>query len=294
MDSSLKIKFWGTRGLVSSPGPDHAIYGGNTATIQISKNDQFIVVDSGFGLTNFGDSLAGKSNLDIHIFYTQFRWDHTQGLPFFLPIYFPENNIHLYSPHPADEIHKKLDILFDPSYSPFEGLKKMPANIHCHQIKQNDLVQTFNVQFEEVNVGREIRKNSNIPSYSYRFSSADAPDLAVVLNHEASPCKENEKVTELCRDVDMLIHDALYFEEDYLDHQGWGHSTPRLALELALKARARKVILTQHAPGRTDQSINELMDALKKEKNFQNLKFDFAQEEPEYIVEQIKNVKKAI
>ena len=81
MVSSMKIKFWGTRGLISSPKKETAIYGGNTSCIQIVYKNHLILIDTGFGVTNFGEVLMDRilkknEELTIHIFFTHYHWDH--------------------------------------------------------------------------------------------------------------------------------------------------------------------------------------------------------------------------
>ena len=39
----------------------------------------------------------GKSGGETHILVTHYHWDHIQGVPFFAPLYAPENAFHFYS-----------------------------------------------------------------------------------------------------------------------------------------------------------------------------------------------------
>ena len=131
---SLRVKLWGTRGLISAPGQETAIYGGNTPCVQILHKNNLIIVDTGFGCCNLGEELmerivVNREELNIHIIYTHFHWDHIQGLPFFMPIYFANTTLNIYSPVPKKVTHSNLDILFDGSYSPFDGLMAMPSEI---------------------------------------------------------------------------------------------------------------------------------------------------------------------
>ena len=57
MGTSYGVKFWGTRGLISSPRKETAIYGGNTTCMQIVYKDHLIIVDTGFGACNLGEKL---------------------------------------------------------------------------------------------------------------------------------------------------------------------------------------------------------------------------------------------
>lgn len=282
----LKVKFWGARDWVSAPSNANRKYGGNTACLQIMHGDKIILVDSGFGITNYGDTLFGKQNLDIHIFYTHFRWDHCQGLPFFLPIYFPANNITLHAPHPEEVIHNQLNILFDSSYSPFEGLRKMPANIHCRTLKQDDVIQGLKVNFCATHQGEKMAKQTSLDCFAYRFSVSEENSVTVALNHELNAkrdsLRKNEDLVELGAETNLLIHDAFFSPQELKTHQGWGHSSADQALQNAQAMAAKATLFAAHSPYAKDSDLDKRLRALKSKKTFKNLVFDYAREEIEY------------
>ena len=50
-EPSMKIKFWGVRGSIASPGPKTVRYGGNTTCIEIrTGNNELIILDGGTGI----------------------------------------------------------------------------------------------------------------------------------------------------------------------------------------------------------------------------------------------------
>jgi ribonuclease BN (tRNA processing enzyme) len=55
-----------------------------------------------------------------------------------------------------------------------------------------------------------------------------------------------------------LVHDAQYRENEVESYRGWGHSTPGVAAAVARSAGVGKLILTHHAPARTDDQIDEM------------------------------------
>ena len=58
--SFLKVRFWGTRGSVPTPGDKTAIYGGNTSCVEIrTSDDDLIVLDCGTGIRELGRELQG-------------------------------------------------------------------------------------------------------------------------------------------------------------------------------------------------------------------------------------------
>src|SRR5580692_7117526 len=96
-----KLTFWGVRG--STPTVDRATwrYGGNTPCLELLVPDGTrFILDCGTGLRTLGNRLAaaaGDKTIDAHIFVTHYHWDHIQGMPFFAPLYSPQNRFHFYS-----------------------------------------------------------------------------------------------------------------------------------------------------------------------------------------------------
>ena len=54
----MRIRFWGVRGTIPTPGPDTVRLGGNTACIDILTTDhQLIIIDAGSGIRRLGMAL---------------------------------------------------------------------------------------------------------------------------------------------------------------------------------------------------------------------------------------------
>ena len=284
MDTPLKLKFWGTRGLISSPHKDKAVHGGNTTSIQIIYKDHLIVVDTGFGVTNLGEILMERilknnEHMTIHIFYTHYHWDHIQGLPFFHPIYFPTTTMNIYSPLSSDHAKEQLDVLFDGSYSPFAGINSMPSKLNFHEIKKSLEIDQLEIDFSALDHGW----NKNL-TYAYRFKVKKGPSLVIATDHEARPGPHNDSLLSFAKHCDLLVHDGQYFAEEYKDHQDWGHSSVDAALDNGIQCKAKSVLLTHHSPQRTDKMIESYKKDLKKQSKFKNLDFDFAKESIIYPV----------
>jgi hypothetical protein len=64
--------------------------------------------------------------------------------------------------------------------------------------------------------------------------------------------------------ADLLIHDAQYLPEDMPSHRGWGHSTFEEAVQLALEAGAKSLLLTHHDPGRTDAEVRDIVSRARQ------------------------------
>jgi phosphoribosyl 1,2-cyclic phosphodiesterase len=81
----MRIKFWGVRGSIPSPGPDFVKYGGNTLCVELSLKDlnRLIIIDAGSGLRLLGDQLMRRpvsaEPLSIDMFLTHTHLDHILG-----------------------------------------------------------------------------------------------------------------------------------------------------------------------------------------------------------------------
>ena len=59
--------------------------------------------------------------------------------------------------------------------------------------------------------------------------------------------------------TDTLIHDAMYSDQFMQSRAGWGHSSPRQAVDLAVDAGCRRLILFHHEPEHDDATIDQLL-----------------------------------
>ena len=86
---SFRLRFWGTRGSIPTPGSATVRYGGNTPSIEVrAPSGSLILLDAGTGIRELGRALIARANgspITGDIFLTHAHWDHIQGIPFFAP-----------------------------------------------------------------------------------------------------------------------------------------------------------------------------------------------------------------
>ncbi|MDP9170641.1 MAG: MBL fold metallo-hydrolase, partial [Acidobacteriota bacterium] len=89
------------RGSTPTPQVENLVFGGNTSCVEIrTARNECLIFDAGSGIRNLGQRLmkeAAGAPIAVKLFLTHFHWDHIQGIPFFAPIYGPQNNISFYT-----------------------------------------------------------------------------------------------------------------------------------------------------------------------------------------------------
>ena len=74
----------------------------------------------------------------------------------------------------------------------------------------------------------------------------------------------DKKLVNFARNCDLLIHDAQYTTEDYLDSfvpkQGYGHSTFEMAVECKNQANAQRLVFFHFDPCYDDTKLNSIKE----------------------------------
>ena len=102
--TSLSVTFHGVRGSTPCHGDDIRRYGGNTSCVSIAApGEDPLVFDLGTGLRYFGQTQPHDGSFRGSCLLTHLHWDHTQGLPFFVPILRAGATLDIYGPCQEDD-----------------------------------------------------------------------------------------------------------------------------------------------------------------------------------------------
>jgi len=134
----MRVRFWGTRGSIATPGPRTLGYGGNTSCVEVQCGEHRLIFDAGTGIRELGLLLMHEAQgapITVHLFISHTHWDHIQGFPFFLPAYQPSTAIHVYgSPGQGRSLERVLRGQMDADYFPV-ALGDLSAAIHIHEFR---------------------------------------------------------------------------------------------------------------------------------------------------------------
>jgi phosphoribosyl 1,2-cyclic phosphodiesterase len=249
----MRAIFWGTRGSISTPGPDKVRYGANTSCVSLQSGDHRLILDAGFGIVLLADRIMAwrrpKEQLSLPLFLSHLHWDHVIGLPFFTPIFFQKVELDIWG-RSAKEVRDGAERLFTSTYSPINGIQNLGATLRYHSMDG-----------DPVSVGpfRVTHAQTRHPSatLAYRIE-AEGKSFVYVSDHEAGDPAVDQGIRELAEGADVLVHDAQWTEEEAARFTGYGHSSWAQAVEAAREASARTLVLFHHHHRHDDDTLDEM------------------------------------
>ena len=272
----MRIRFWGTRGSLATPGPTTLRYGGNTACVEARTDDgTLIVLDCGTGAHRLGQALMAEAGRPVrgHLLITHTHWDHIQGFPFFAPVFAEGSEWDLYAPGGVGErLEAVLSAQMQHPYFPVT-LAQLSATIRYHDLVEGALA---------VGGVRVVAQYLNHPALTlgYRLE-ADGVSVVYAVDHEphvrdrpeagrmgatgeSALHAEDARHVAFLEGADLVIHDAQYTAQEYPEKVNWGHSPAETAVDYALAAHARRLALTHHDPLRDDGALDRLVEVCRE------------------------------
>ncbi len=267
----MKIKFWGVRGSIASPGPHTMRYGGNTTCIEVRGDDgTLVILDAGTGIFPLAQELLRQMPVKANIFITHTHWDHIQGLPFFTPIFIPGNTV---------RIHGAFDVV---SGRGIEQVMEVQMQYSYFPIREAELKAS--IEYETLNVGvpvsvgsltvTPLMLNHPVVNFGYRVDG-DGKSMFFTGDHEPwaniySPDDEGyaefeqmvqaqcDQLDQSLQNLDVLIADSSYTKAEYPAKVGWGHGTMEGHLAWVRRVGAKTLVCTHHEPTRSDDALEKV------------------------------------
>ncbi|MCB9134863.1 MAG: MBL fold metallo-hydrolase [Anaerolineales bacterium] len=295
----LTLKFWGVRGSYPVPGNTTLRYGGNTPSLEITARNAehtfTLIVDAGTGIIGLGRELAQRAKavrgqtgghpLEATILFTHLHHDHTQGLPFFTPLMLPSARLTFVLPDLYEQAPQ--DVLASVMASPMFpiALSQTGSNKQTLTMRETGLllispegVQTLpyppTETPENTLVVRALRSYAHPQGVLIYRIEWEGHTIVIATDTEGY-VKGDQRLIRFARGAEILVHDAQYSDEHYLGlkpglpaTQGFGHSTPAMAAEVAQQAGVGQLILFHHDPNYDDETLATL--ELQAQKRFPN------------------------
>jgi phosphoribosyl 1,2-cyclic phosphodiesterase len=248
----------GARGTMPACGGMYLRYGGHTTCFSLRSKTGWIVVDAGSGLSSLSQEIGTlPSPGPVTILLTHLHMDHLIGLPAFRPLYQEHATITLMA-NPAranwrDELSQWIRAPFWPV-----NLSDAQANLRMTNLPESDrttVIDGIQVSWFPLPHPQHC--------LAFRF---DLPECRIVIATDAEYTPEtiDPAFLSFCQGANFLLLDAHFLPSEYPAHRNWGHSTWATAVAIAQRSEARRLVLTHHAPTRTDAQIDRILEQARE------------------------------
>jgi phosphoribosyl 1,2-cyclic phosphodiesterase len=249
-EQALTVRFWGTRGSVSAPGPAARQFGGDTACVEVSNGPHAIIFDAGSGLRRLGLTFRERGLETADIFFSHCHYDHIIGLPFFSPLFDSTIQVTLWSGHLHGHMTTR-QMVEEFMRAPFFPVR--PA-VFSPNTRYRDFVPGDTLRPPGAAVIHTGALNHADGAVGYRLESHGRV-IAYITDHEHGNATADATVERLIHGADLLVIDATYTDAEYPSHRGWGHSTWQHATALCRQQQVKRLVLFHHRPRRTDSEL---------------------------------------
>jgi phosphoribosyl 1,2-cyclic phosphodiesterase len=260
----MRIAIWGCRGSLPTPGADTVQYGGNTSCVEVGLEDgTVLVLDAGSGARRLGIELARRGVRRVHLLLTHLHLDHVEGLRFFAPLFDEGASLDIWGPpSPLFGLQERIARAFSPPLFPID-LRRVPAEVRFHDVPREPWT------IDGASISAELVAHPG-PTLGFRIE-AGGTSFAYIPDHEpalAGPIVSRPRDwisgCSIAEDSELLVHDAQYFDDEYGDRVGWGHSSVVDAVAFARSAGARRLLLFHHDPAHGDDALERLQEQARE------------------------------
>ena len=283
MPDEMIIRFWGVRGSYPVPGPRTMRFGGNTACVEVQAGAHTIILDAGTGIINLGGELLRRARADGNrpvvatILFSHMHNDHTVGFPFFDPAYLGTTTLFIFGPKVFEsDLEETLSHSMLPPSFPV-GLDELASRKILRNVNETDVVliggsltdvQVMNLYHDKVDPSPDLVRVRTYHSYAHPKNGVNIYNISwrgktvVYATDTEGYVESDRRFVQFANGADILIHDAQYRAEDYIlpskPKQGWGHSTPDMAIAVAQAAKVKRLVLFHHEPQYNDETLAEM------------------------------------
>ena len=236
-------------------------YGGNTScvAVQIPGADP-ILFDLGTGLRYFGVQQPKGAPFHGTCLLSHLHWDHIQGLPFFTPLLTEGAEVKIHAPSQDDgtTVEQVFGETIKPPLFPID-LALLPGTICFEEVGDSDFVIDGGAAGQIHVSSRLIPHKGRTVGYRIDWNGTSVAYISDHQQPQDGSLHAPVGALELCRDVDLLIHDAQYTPSEFAMKYDWGHCTVDFAVWLAAEAGVKRLALFHHDPSHDDDMLDGLV-----------------------------------
>jgi phosphoribosyl 1,2-cyclic phosphodiesterase len=252
-----QIIFWGVKGSCPGGAPNQYRYAVNTSCIEISNEEELIILDAGSGLVFLGQSDRDfRKYKRISLFISHYHYDHIIGLPFFMPAYHSGLEFHVYGPATeTSNPEHALKHLFVPPFLPM-GFDALQAKFVFQSLMTNDFVSTLG--------GQVTTMASDHPGGNLVYRVTIGGKSFAYITDLGHSYDIHTPLVNFCKESDWIYYDANFTQSEYFHtkYEGWGHSSHAKGIALLDESASKQLFLGHHALHRKDEELDEIQSQL--------------------------------
>jgi phosphoribosyl 1,2-cyclic phosphodiesterase len=261
----VKVRFWGVRGSIPTPGPETNRYGGNTPCVSVeSDGGHVFVIDMGTGALALGNHLmaggfdGGRGVATVLLSHA--HWDHIQGFGFFAPAFVPGNRFEIFGNASSSQaLEGILEGQMNPHFSPIYTLRNLGAQLAFTSVVPGETLAVADVALTAV-----ANPHGSTTALAFRLESGGRSIVyASDVGYLAS--RPSPEALALYRGADLLIHDSTYTPEDQASRRSRGYSSWADAAGAALAAGVKHLALMHYDQDYGDDVVDAMRDACRQE-----------------------------
>ena len=257
----------GVRGSTPAPGAAFVRYGGHTSCVAVLADADrvpHLVLDAGTGLRDLAELTDGRP---FHgaVVLSHLHWDHLQGLPFCPALDHPDARVDLWIPATGElattsgpgnaAASSLLARAMSPPHFPI-GPDGLLGSWEFRPARPGDLPLGPGAGDVRVRVAEVEHKGGE--TFVIRVD-LDGASVAYLPDHNRPIGRPHPLAgAELIHGVDALLHDGQFIDGEAGTALRYGHSTIEDAAWLADHCEVGRLVIIHHAPGRTDDELDEL------------------------------------
>jgi len=283
----FKVKFRGVRGSFPVADKKFLQYGGNTSCVEINAGGHVIILDAGTGIVKAGDELMEKyisSALEVKdrtpvcasVLLSHIHQDHILGLTFFKPMHLKSSKISIFGDgNDSDILKDNLENLVFGKTFPLD-LNDIQCELDIHNLDEDYAILLKSGSKAQLVKKDELKPLENDVVVSF-YKSYVHPQNGVIIykityqgksvvyaTDKESYFGGDKKFVQFAKNCNLLIHDAQYTSEDYLNShspkQGFGHSTYDMALEAMRQTGAKNLVFFHYEPSYDDSKLDKIKE----------------------------------
>jgi phosphoribosyl 1,2-cyclic phosphodiesterase/CheY-like chemotaxis protein len=275
----VRLRFWGVRGSIPTPGSSTVYYGGNTSCVEVRAEGNLVVLDAGTGIRSLGISLLEEFEnrpIELTLLITHTHWDHIQGIPFFPIAYDPKNTIRVLAFEGARKsLEATLSSQMESPYFPI-SMQQMPGNISIEELKDKEFqigslrVEAMFTNHPGICACYKLITRAGTIVYIpdnelfQRLRSVQPESAAGRSETEAFARARDQKLCEFIRGAEIVMMDCQYDCEEYPRYVGWGHSCVDDSIAVAVEAEVKQFFLFHHDPNHSDKKISQMVEEARE------------------------------